>query len=251
MTAIAPGRTRRTAGAAVLCASLAVVGLAGCSDGEEDPDAGTNGVAKLSAARIQSKSRKAATTADSVRLSGSVVSKGATYKLDMQLTGDGGSGEVRSGKRTFQLLRVGEQLFLKADAQFWTSGKESGGKADEAAAGKLDGKYVKVPEGDKSYRQLSGFTDKKLLLDGLLTLHGKLEKGERGSTGGVRTIEITGDQGAGGTLDVSLEGPPYPLTLERAGGAGVLKLTDWGKDFEVEPPTKGETVDYGQELPSS
>ncbi|RII16162.1 hypothetical protein DSC45_16365 [Streptomyces sp. YIM 130001] len=235
----------------MLCASLAVVGLAGCSDGEEDPDAGTNGVGKLSAARIQSKSRKAATAADSVRLSGSVVSKGATYKLDMQLTGDGGSGEVRSASRTFQLLRVGEQLYLKADADFWTSGKESGGKSDDAAAGKLDGKFVKVPKGDQSYRQLSGFTDKKLLLDGLLTLHGKLDKGERGKTAGRRTIELTGDKGAGGTLDVSLDGPPYPVMLERAGGAGVLKLADWGKEFKVEPPSKGETVDYGQQLPSS
>lgn len=78
-----------------------------------------------------------------------------------------------------------------------------------------------------------------------------MEKGDRGSAGGVRTVELTGDKGAGGTLDVSLEGTPYPLRLERAGGAGTLQLTDWGKDFTLSEPGKGDTVDYGAQLPTS
>lgn len=232
-----------------MCALVAGVALAGCS---EDPDAGTNGVGKLSAAQIQARTKAAAGSVDAVRLSGSVVTSGRTYKLDMSLKADGGAGSVTAQGATFHLLRVGEQLFLKADAAFWKKGDgTSGGGSDTAAADKLEGKYVKVPTGDPSYKKFSGFTDKDLLLDGLLTLHGALATDGHHEQSGVRTVRITGDGGSGGTLDVSLEGRPYPLLLQRAGGAGTLRFSSWGKDFALEEPAKDETVDYGQQLPSS
>jgi hypothetical protein len=224
-------------------------GLAGCGG---DPDAGTNGVGKLPAEKIQSRTRTAAASASSVRLSGTVVSNGGTFTLDMRLKGDGGTGSVTSKNGTFRLLRVGRHLFLKADAAFW--GRQDGqgdGGGSSAAADKLDGKYVKVPAGDPAYQRFSGFTDKDVLLDGLLTLHGTPATAGRGEQNGVRTVRITGDKGSGGTLDVSLEGTPYPLRLVRAGNAGTLRLSEWGKDFALAEPPKGETVDYGKQLPSS
>lgn len=224
-------------------------GLAACGD---DPDAGTNGVGKLSPATIQSRTVKAAQGADAVHVAGTVVSGGKTYKLDMRLKSNGGTGSVTTGGGTFRLLRVDEHLFLKAGTDFWTHSDDAkSGHDDGAAADKLDGKYVKVPTGDPAYKRLSTFTDKQVLLDGLLTLHGALEKGDHGSSGGVRTIELTGDQGAGGTLDVSLEGGAYPMRLERAGGAGTLQLTDWGHDFTLQEPDDSDTVDYGRALPAS
>ena len=60
----------------------------------------------------------------------------------------------------------------------------------------------------------------------------------------------------------SCQGPPgwgaglalrtaRPLRLARAGGAGTILLSDWGKAFELKKPDKDEVVDYGQQLPSS
>ena len=249
MTAIPQGRTRRAALATAICA-LAVTGsavLTGC--GGEDPDAGTNGVGKLPAGQIQAKTRAAAQGAPAVRLSGTVVTSGRTYQLDMRLKADGGTGSVTSRGATFKLLRVGKQLYLKADADFWNQadGKDGG----DGAAATLNGKYVKVPQGDPAYRKFSGFTDKDVLLDGLLTLHGSLATDGHHDDAGTRTIRITGDKGSGGSLDVSLEGTPYPLRLVRGGGAGTLSFSDWGKDFAVTEPAKGETVDYGKQLPTS
>ncbi|MGW1161639.1 hypothetical protein ACWD48_26210 [Streptomyces sp. NPDC002519] len=251
MTANPQGPTRRAALVSAMCALVVTgAGLTGCSDG--DPDAGTNGVGKLPADKIQSRTRTAAKSAPAVRLSGTVVSNGATYSLDMRLKGEGGTGSVTSKNGTFRLLRVGEHLFLKADAEFWNHESGTGGGAGSAAAaGKLDGKYVKVPSGDPAYRRFSGFTDKDMLLDGLLTLHGTLATDGRHEQDGVRTVRITGDKGSGGTLDVSLEGAPYPLLLARAGNAGTLRLSDWGKDFALQEPSKQETVDYGEQLPTS
>ncbi|MET8075399.1 hypothetical protein [Streptomyces sp. NPDC005303] len=247
MTAIAQGRARRTVVVGAMCALVVTgTGLTGCS---EDPDAGTNGVGKLPAAQIQSKTRAAAESAGALRLAGNVVTSGRTYRLDMRLSSDGGSGSVTAEGATFQLLRIGKELYLKADAGFWT---KADGKGDsDAAADKLDGKYVKVPSGDPAYKKFSGFTDKDVLLDGLLTLHGSLDTDGHHEQAGTRTIRITGDKGDGGTLDVSLEGQPYPLRLARAGGAGTLTFSAWGKNFPLTEPKKDETVDYGKQLPAS
>ncbi|MGW5128582.1 hypothetical protein ACWEQ7_31990 [Streptomyces sp. NPDC004069] len=248
MTVIPQGRTRRAALTSALCALVvAGAGLTGCS--EEDPDAGTNGVGKLPADTIQVKTKAAAASADTVHLSGNVVSNGRTYRLDMRLKDEGGSGSVTSQGVTFGLLRVGEQLYLKANAEFWGQ-VDSSGKAT-GAADKLDGKYVKVPQGDPAYQRFSGFTHKDVLLDGLLTLHGTLATDGHHEQAGVRTIRISGGEGTGGVLDVSLEGTPYPLRLVRAGDAGTLTFSDWGKNFSLAQPEKSETVDYGKQLPTS
>lgn len=248
MTSSAPAvrARRRTVAAVVLCAGMTAA-LTACAG--EDPDKGTNGVGKLTAAQIDRKTRAAADAAKTVRLTGKLVSKGVTYTLNMRLSGEGGTGSVTSKQNTFALLRVGDELFLKADAGFWKD--ETGDDESAQAADKLQGKYVKVPEDDPTYQQLRGFTEKKTLLDGMLTLHGKVNKGGRDTIGGVRTVQIMGGKGEGGALDVSLKGTPYPLRVARGGGGGTVTLADWGQTFPLEAPSEDDTVDYGGQLPRS
>ncbi|MER6192791.1 hypothetical protein [Streptomyces cyaneofuscatus] len=251
MTSFAPAvrNHRRTVLAVVLCGGL-IAALTACAG--EDPDKGTNGVGKLSAEQIDTKTRAAADSADGVRLAGTLVSKGGTYMLNMKLSDKGGTGSVSSSKRNFVLLRIEDALFIKADADFWRHEEDGkAGRSDQEAAEKLGGKYVKVPEDDPSYRQLRGFTDKKVLLDGLLTLHGTLNKGARDTVTGHRTIQLLGGKGEGGALDVSLEGKPYPVRVARGGGGGTVTLADWGRAVALEAPQDDDTVDYGGELPKS
>jgi len=37
----------------------------------------------------------------------------------------------------------------------------------------------------------------------------------------------------------------------RAGEAGTLTFSSWGADFPLEKPAKGDTLDYGKQLPTS
>ncbi|MFD3332515.1 hypothetical protein ACFWV1_07665 [Streptomyces sp. NPDC058700] len=251
MTARTPSsRIRRAVTPLALCAGL-TVGLTACA---ADPDEGTNGVGKLSAPEIEGKARSAADTAKAVRLAGSLVSKGDTFKLNMRLKQDGATGSVTTKNSTFELLRVGEALYLKADAGFWAHDDAQDGdtptESDAEAADKLDDMYVKVPQGDPSYKQLRGFTDMGLLLDGLIGLHGEKVKGDRDQIGGIRTVRVKGGEGGeGGALDVALDGTPYPLRFARGGGAGVVVLSEWNQDFPLSPPSKEETLDYGKQLP--
>jgi hypothetical protein len=247
------GRARapRSAALIALVCVAATTALSGCGGSDDDPDEGTNGVGKLSATKIERKAKSAAERAKAVRVSGNVVSKGKTFRLKMRLNNSGGMGEVSAeGGSTFQLLRSGEDLYLKAGTDFWASqeGGKQPGKSDIAAAGKLKGKYVKVPERDPAYKQLSVFTDKAVLLEGLLTMEGKRETGERSTVSGTPTIRVTAGKGSGGTMDVSLEGTPYPLRLHRAGGAGKVRLSDWNDSFPLHAPKKEETVDYGKKI---
>lgn len=240
---------RRTAVAVLLCAGLTAA-LTAC--GSEDPDKGTNGVGRLEATEIEKRAQKAADSADAVRLAGTLVSKGGTYKIDMRLKEDGGTGSVTSKSSTFELLRIGDEVYLKADSGFWSHDEKGGEDSKGDAAGdKLEDKYVKVPQDDPTYKQLRGFTDMKTLLGGMLTLHGTVNKGEYGKVGSVRTVQILGGKGEGGALDVSLKGTPYPLRFARGGGGGIVTLADWGTDFDLKAPDKSDTVDYGRQLPRS
>ncbi|MFY1678656.1 MULTISPECIES: hypothetical protein [unclassified Streptomyces] len=222
--------------------AMAATGLTGCA---EDPDAGTNGVGRLPAQEIEARTRAAAESASAVRLSGEVSSGGRTYRLDMRLRSQGGMGTVTSGDGSFSLLRIGDRLFLEADAEFWS------GDAEAAAAETLGGKYVTVPHGDPSYKRFLGFADKDTLLDGVLALHGSVRTDGRRELGGVPTVRVTGDDGAGGSLDVSLEGTPYPMRLVRAGGAGTIDFSEWNRDFPLTEPDEEEILDYGGGLPAS
>ncbi|MDB1086874.1 hypothetical protein PJ985_04760 [Streptomyces sp. ACA25] len=231
-----------------LCAGLAAV-LIGC--GSPDPDEGTNGLAQLPAETIEDRAREAAGDAEALRLSGSVVTEGGSFRLDMRLGPEGGIGEVSTQGTTFELLRVGEELFIKADAAFWEhqqvdSEEEAG--LDSSPADKLVGKYVKVAPEDPAYEQLSGFTDKSVMLEGLLTLEGERRTGERGELGGVQTIQVVASEGAGGVMEISLIGTPYPMRLARGGEAGELRMADWNKEFTLRAPKEDQVVDYGDQI---
>lgn len=243
-------RTRRSASlTAAICVGLSLF-LTGCGG---DSDEGTNGVQELPAKQIEKKARAAVEKAESVRLSGTIVTKGGTFRLEMRLKDSGAIGEVATkGGENFSLLRVEKEIYLKAGADFWID-QEKGDKgkaseADRAAAQKLEGKYVKVPRGDAAYEQLSGFTQMDVLLEGLLVLSGERSTGERAEVDGVRTVRVLAADGGGGSMAVSLEGEPYPLSLQRAGGAGTVRLDEWNTGFAVHAPEEDNVVDYGKKI---
>ena len=225
------------------CAALAAA-LAGC--GGEDPDAGTNGVGKLPAAKIESKARAAAQRADTVRLSGNVVSQGRTYKLDMRLAKDGAKGELTTKAAAFQLLRVGEALYLKADAAFW-AGEKSGtsGRTRPGARPSSAASTSRCPPPTPSTSASAASPTRTPCSPACSGCTASWRPVTAATSTASAPSGWPAGAGSGGTLDVSLEGTPYPLRLQRAGGAGVVRLADWGKSVDLKAPAKDQVVDYG------
>lgn len=107
-----PRSAARTLAAALLCAGA----LAACGS------TGTNGVAGKPTGQIISTAKAAVAAADSVHVQGDLGSGPNAIKLDMVLAkGRGASGTVVIGNQTIQLLRVGQDVYVKGDAQFYHS----------------------------------------------------------------------------------------------------------------------------------
>ena len=162
---------------------------------------------------------------------------------------NGGTGSVTSKENTFALLRIGEELFLKADAGFWNDAE---GRRRERcqAADKLGGKYVKVPEDDPAYKQLRGFTEKDVSSTGCCPCTAS-QQGRPGAGGGVRTVRDHRWQGRGRRTGRLPEGHSVPAAAGPWRWRGTLTLADWGKAFTLEAPAEDDTVDYGGSCPTS
>ena len=141
---------------------------------------------------IEKRPARGRRAADAVRLSGTLVTSGP-YRTRSTCGCKATAAPARSPPRaaTFQLLRVGEELYLKAGAGFW--GTATARTADPAAAGKLDDKYVKVPAGRPRVQAVQ-----RLHRQGgaaRRSARAARQAGHRRSTTnsrGVRTIRITG-----------------------------------------------------------
>jgi len=218
-----------------LGAGLALTGgAAGCA---ADPDAGTNGVGRQTPEAIAAKSRAAALAARSVHLSGTVAGQGTLYHLDVRLTDGAGVGRVTGGGRDFEVLRVDGRLYLKGGAGFY----DTTGTSREAAETLRD-KYVVVSPDDPAYQGLEELTDRQALLGSVTDLAGPPRKDGYREVGDSRTVAVSGP--GGGTLQVALQGTPYPVRVDRPAG-GSLDLSEFGKTVKVTAPPPAQVVDLG------
>ncbi|NYI08101.1 hypothetical protein [Allostreptomyces psammosilenae] len=295
-----PRPSLRPAPLALLAVLTALLVLTGCTAAASDP--GSNLIGDDTPDRALQRAREAAAAAESVHLAGTVVSADREYELDMRLGADGAIGRITTDGRTFELLRVGEDLYLKGGEDFYAGPRESsegatpspsgsasgqaqdaGGDGEEQQDGGAEGeeseesgdgdeeeaeadptaaasasalellgqKYLKVPAGDPVYQQFSVFTDKDALLADLFVLNGALTQDGDAVLDGTRVLRLVADGGAGGAIEIAMDGEPYPLRYQRAAGTGELLLSEFGEPVEVAAPEQEQVVDYGDELEPS
>lgn len=216
---------------------------AGASSSSPSASAGSD-LAALPPEQILAKAKTALESADSVRLKGGGSSGSDTFEVDMRYgTGAKAYGTVSSSGQTIELRRVGQTVYLKADAAFWQA---TGG----AQAAKLfGGKFLKAPLTDPRVKQLADFTDKATFVGEVLDPGGDLTKGEVKQIDGrsaIGLVDKTTATNEGGTLYVATEGEPYPLQLVPDAASkddGELSFTEYGEPVEVKVPPAAETVD--------
>jgi hypothetical protein len=184
---------------------------------------------------------------DSLRLKGDVTTEGQQVSMDMQMTTDGdcqGSISLMGGKAEF--LSVGGDTWFRPDEDFWRA--TAADRADQII-GLVGDKWVVLPPDEAD---VSSFCD----LDELLKEFDDDQPDEdtkKGETDEVRdeeTIIVEGksDEGDPTKAWIAVDGEHYILKLEVDQGdePGVIELSDFNEDLDLEAPSDDDVIDLNQ-----
>ncbi len=233
--------SRRPLSHVVLPAALVllVAALAGCGGASRG-----NGVAAKGPSEILASAKVLADAASSVHVSGSIVSGGSPLTFNLHLLASkGGRGALSENGFPFELIQIHGNAYIKGSSAFYRH------IAGPAAAKLLQGRWLEARTTTGNLAPLASLTDLRQLLDATLTEHGALVKGTPTTVAGRRAIPLM-DTSQGGTLYVSMTGPPYPVELVKAGAsAGRIVFDDWNKPTSVTAPTGALDIDQLQSTP--
>jgi len=198
----------------------------------------TNGVERKSPDGIVTAARNAVRSARSVHVAGNVINGGSRITLDLNLmNGRGGQGSMAQNGLSFQVLTVGDEVYIDGTIAFWRR------FAGNATAPLLWGKWIKTPAGGQ-LRTLAALTDLQKLFDQLLASHGRLAKGSITTVHGQRVIAVK-DITNGGTLYVATTGEPYPLEVVKNGSDGArIGFDRFNQPVTLAPPA--HAIDISQ-----
>jgi hypothetical protein len=225
--------------------AMAAALVAGCNTGGGDPQAtptptpSDNGVAALSAEEILNKAKTALAGAESFHVKGTGDDDGSPITVDVRFVGDDFAGTIAAEGLTTEVIRLGQDIYLKAPDDFWKRVLPPG---QDAALILLRGKYVKGPA---SHPQLSGLAD-LADTDDMIAPQGTFTKGEVKTVAGSPAIGLVDSQG-GSVLYISTVGEPVPLRLEGPNNTA-LDFTEYGLVAPIEAPPATETLDISSFL---
>ncbi|MEU2763903.1 MULTISPECIES: hypothetical protein [unclassified Streptomyces] len=206
----------------------------------------------LPAEEITERARDALVDARSLHLSarGSVDGTGEDISIDLTLDREGNcAGGVDMGDDgSVEIVKRGDDVWLKPDAAFWNTHVPIGGSAFDAI---LDGRYMKTSADDPRLLEVTGVCDldtfRELMTDnaGAPDADG-LTKGARTEVNGGPAVPVTRAEGGERlTVYVAAEGTPYPvrITVRGGGGEGTVDFSGFDRPVPTATPPADETVD--------
>jgi hypothetical protein len=208
-----------------LAVVLGVLSLAGCGG-----SAG-NAISSKTPAEILAASKSAAMSATSVHVVSNASQGRLTAALNLQLASNGGRAQVSLLGVDFEVIRIGETVYLKGSPSFYqrlgiTANVPQGSWLTGPASGKLG--------------QLAAFTDLRGELGRLLPAsNAQLTKGASTTLNGQQALELKATAELyTGTLDIATTGKPYPLKLTKHGKeTGQSTFNEWNQPTTLNPPT--------------
>ena len=239
-------RTRSLALVAAVALSLGACSSTTTSDKAaskpSSPASATSAGATGSAAALFQQLRKSGTSANSVRIKGTVAngaatSKAVTVHIDIagDLAGKNNTAIVKDDTGTMELLTVGGQTYLKADTAYWT-------KNGNAAIAKLAaGKYIKVPA--TSAVKMNDTTVGKLLDQIYLAAAGKLNATVKKTEVNGAPAYLLTTQANDTRLYVSADGQAHLLRVEGTKGQlSAWNFTQWNAVPPATAPPAGQVA---------
>jgi len=204
------------------------------------------GTAAAAAAKVLTSARTAMGTATSAHFTGTVVSGGTSYGIDLTV-GTDAEGVMRYPGGTIAVRRVGTNLYLQPDDAFFTAHKHP-----ELAA-VYQGLWMPIDPADPAYATIMPLTR----LATWTTVLGSAPAARTGAgtaVDGVPTVAVSGGTGTkANTLLVPASGPALPLLAQSADKVDQIRALDWNKaPAPVATPTgtKDEPDDALVDVPS-
>jgi hypothetical protein len=212
--------------AVVLAAAL----LAGCGSGKSEAQA--NGEASKPPARVLADAKAAASSASSGHVSGHIVSGGTPITLDLSIArGKGAKGSMSMSGLSFQLVRVGDTVYIQGSDEFYKHFAGSG------VAQLLHGRWIKAPANKGQLAPLESLTDIGKLFAKVGSSHGKLANDGKTTYNGQQVVLIR-DTSDNSKLYVAATGKPYPVALVggKQGQTGTITFSDWNEPVALAAP---------------
>ncbi|MFF2861868.1 hypothetical protein ACFVSX_18505 [Streptomyces rubiginosohelvolus] len=206
----------------------------------------------LPAEEIAERARDALVDVRSLHLSarGSVDGTGEDMSIDLTLDREGNcAGGVDMGDDgSVEVVKRGDDVWLKPDAAFWNTHVPIGGSTFDAI---LDGRYMKASADDPRLLEVTEICDldtfRELVTDNVGTADlDTLTKGAKTDVNGAPTVPVTRAEGGERlTAYVAAEGTPYPvrITVRNADGEGTVDFSGFDRPVPTATPPADETVD--------
>lgn len=245
---------RATAWAATVVLGLTSGGVLGAGTARADDPIDT-----LSARQIADRSSDALLGARSMHLStrSAPADGGAPTTLDLTVDRAGNcTGSVGLGGKqgSVQIVKRGDTVWVKPDADFWKSRDPSVGSALAAI---LAGRYMKGSASDPRLSSLSNACDldtfQKVVSYNATTDKGTLTKGKKTTLAGAPVVPLVRTwHGQKLTMYVAATGKPYPLRIDVTGGSpkadATVGFSAFDKPVPTTTPPPDETVDINAQL---
>jgi hypothetical protein len=199
-------------------AALVALTLAGCGGGGS-----SNGEAKKTAEQVVADAQAAAKGAATVHVVGAGADNGTPLKLDLWLADGKGKGHVEENGLGFDVVRVGDVVYVKGSDAFLQKFAGAG------AASLLHGRWLKGSATSGQLAALAPLTDIQDFFKGVLGQHGKIENKGETSRNGDKVVEIR-DTTQGGSLFVAATGAAYPVAVAGGKQQGDIAFSDWNAD---------------------
>ncbi|WP_326700859.1 hypothetical protein OG909_28320 [Streptomyces sp. NBC_01754] len=238
---------QRIAARAAACAAVTVLTVTTGAVARAD-----DGFASLPAQQIADRSRDALLGARSLRLraEGDLGKGRSAMTVDISLDRAGncaGSVDLGGGKGAVEIVKRGDAVWVKPDADFWKNQVPVGGTTFDAI---LAGRYLKGGASDSRLRPVVDVCDldtfRELVSDNADRDGGTLTKGTVTTVDGVRTVPVTREaRGQRLTAYVDTGGAHHPvrLTVRGAGADATVDFSRFDQPVPAATPAADDTVD--------
>ncbi|WP_405387420.1 hypothetical protein OG596_05385 [Streptomyces sp. NBC_01102] len=242
---------QRIAARGAACAAVVVLTVTSGPVARADDD-----IESLPAQQIAERSRDALLDAESLHLraEGDLGEGRPPMTIDLTLDRNGncvGGIDLGDGKGRVEIVKRGDEVWVKPDADFWENQVPVGGTTFEAI---LAGRYMKGEASDSRLRPVVKACDldtfRELVTDNAGTTGGTLTRGTPSTVGGTRTIPVT-RSGEGDRKDdrltvyVATEGKHYPvrITVRSETSDAAVALSRFDTPVPTATPSPQDTVD--------